>query len=143
MKRKPARKKIRSIVNRSQKKRITRIGIAGLFFITSLIFLFSYSFNKYLNQNFASALSATSYSIADDNIPTVSYIVAENILADPVIVKKVSFLIFDKQNQKISIYNIPTHINYEIPGRVGNEEFSKMFALGAMNSENAAVSGTE
>jgi hypothetical protein len=143
MKRKPARKKIRSIINRTQKKKIIRIAVAGLFFIASLVFLFSYSFNNYLNQNFASALSATSYSIADDNIPTVSYIVAENILADPVVVKKVSFLIFDKQNQKISIYNIPTHVNYEIPGRFGNEEFSKMFALGAMNSENALVSGTE
>ncbi|MFH1899183.1 MAG: LytR C-terminal domain-containing protein [Patescibacteria group bacterium] len=143
MKRKPARKKIRSIVNRSQKKKIARVLVAGLFFTVSLVFLFSYSFHNYLNQNFASALSATSYSISDDNIPTVSYIVTENISANPVVVKKISFLIFDKQNQKVSIYNVPTHIKFEIPGRFGNEEFSKMFALGAMNSENALVSGTD
>lgn len=143
MKRKPAHKKIRSIVNRSQKKRIVRIVVAGLFFVTSLIFLFSYSFHNYLNQNFASALSATSYSISDDNIPTVSYIVVENISANPIVVKKISFLMLDKQNQKVNIYNIPTHVNYEIPGKFGNEEFSKMFALGAMNSENALVSGTD
>lgn len=143
MKRKPARKKSRSILNRSQKKRMTRIVVAGLFFVMSLVFLFSYTFHNYLNQNFASALSATSYSISDDNIPTVSYIVVENISANPIVVKKISFLIFDKENQKASIYNISTHVNYEIPGRFGNEEFSKMFALGAMNSENALASGTD
>ena len=143
MKRKPARKKSKPILNRTQKKRMTRITVAGLFFVASLVFLFSYSFHNYLNQNFASALSATSYSISDDNIPTVSYIVVENISASPVVVKKLSFLIFDRENQKVSIYDIPTHVGYEIPGRFGNEEFSKMFALGAMNSENALVSGTD
>lgn len=143
MKRKPARKKTKSIINRSQKKLVARIFVAGLFFTVSLIFLFSYSFSKYLNQNFASALSSTSYSIADDNIPTVSYIVVENISANPTIVKKISFFIFDKQNQKVSVYNIPIHVGYEIPGKFGNEHFSKMLALGALNSENALVSGTD
>jgi hypothetical protein len=143
MKKKPARKKSRSIVNRSQRKRIAQIAVAGIFFVFSLVFLFSYSFNKFLNQNFASALSATSYSISDDNIPTVSYIVVENISASPVVVKKVLFLVFDKQNQKVGIHNIDTGADYEIPGKFGGEEFSKMFALGAMNSENALASGTD
>jgi len=143
MKRKPAtRRKTKSVLNRSKKKKLLRIVVSGFLFTISLTFLFLYGFGRYLNQNFASALSSTSYSLSNDNIPTVSYMVAENISANPIVLKKVEFIIFDKQNQKVTIYNIPLDSNYQIPGKFGNEEFSKLFALGAMNSKDALEAGT-
>lgn len=143
MKRKPARRKSKSIVNRSVRKKLYRALIVGSLFLLSLTFLFSYSFYKYLNQNFASALSSSSYSILEDDIPTVSYIVAENLDADLIILKKVNFIIFDKSNGKVSIYNIPLNIDLQLPGKFGREQFSKMFALGGMNSSEPLAAGTE
>jgi len=143
MKRKPVRRKSKSaVVNRSTKKNVRNVVVVVCLFFLSLTFLFSYSFLKYLNQNFASALSSSSYSILDDNIPTLSYIVAEDLNANPIVLKKVNFIIFDKGNNKVSIYDIPLNVNYEIPGRFGNDEFSKLFALGSMNSSNPLDTGS-
>ncbi|MFZ2664543.1 MAG: LytR C-terminal domain-containing protein [Patescibacteria group bacterium] len=144
MKRKPARRKSKkTIVTRSVKKNIQRMVIVSVLFTLSLVFLFSYSFYKYLNQNFASALSPSSHSIIDDTIPTLSYIVVEDLDSDPIIVKKVNFILFDKVNNKVSIYNISVNVDYEIPGKYGRDEFSKLFALGAMNSDNPLESGSK
>ncbi len=147
MKKKSARRKFKSVsksvVNRSVQKKLYRIGLVTFVFLVSLGFLFSYSFYKYLNQNFASALSNSSYSIQDDKIPTVSYIVAEDFDSDPIVIKKVNFIIFDKESKKVSIYNVPLDTNYAIPGKFGSEEFSKVFALGGLNSEDRFLSGAE
>lgn len=143
MKRKPARRKSKSVISRSVKKNVHKAIIVSILFVLSLTFLFSYSFYKYLNQNFASALSSTSYSILDDTIPTLSYIVTEDLNADPIVIKKVNFILFDKANNKVSIYNVLVNTDYEIPGKFGRDEFSKLFALGAMNSDNPLESGTK
>ncbi len=143
MKRKPAKKKSRPVVNRSVKKNVHKVVVVSVLFVLSLTLLFSYSFYKYLNQNFASALSSSSYSILDDTIPTLSYIVAEDLNADPIVIKKVNFILFDKANNKVSIHNVPINVDYEIPGKFGRDEFSKLFALGAMNSDNPLESGTK
>lgn len=143
MKRKPAKKKSKSIVTRSAKKNVRNAVAMSVLFLISLAFLFSYSFYKYLTQNFASALSSSSYSILDDNIPTLSYIVAEDLNADPIVIKKVNFILFDKYNNKVSIYNVPVNTDYEIPGKFGRDNFSKLIALGAMNSDKPLESGPQ
>jgi hypothetical protein len=147
MKRAPARRKRKSrsktTINRSVRKKLYRLGLVSVVFLVSFLFLFSYSFYKYLNQRFASALSSTSYSILEDSMPTVSYIVAEDLSADPIIIKKVNFIIFNKENKKVSIFNMPVDVNYEIPGKFGSEVFAKTFALGGMNSDDAHLSGAD
>ena len=147
MKRAPAQRKSKSrsktVVNRSVRKKLYRLGLVSVVFLVSFLFLFSYSFYKYLNQRFASALSATSYSITDDPMPTVSYIVAEDLGADPVVVKKVSYIVFNKDSKKVSIFDLPVDVNYEIPGKFGSEVLSKVFALGGMNSDDKLVPGAE
>jgi hypothetical protein len=147
MKRIPAQRKNKSVskasVNRSARRKIYRVGIVSLVFVVSLGFLFSYTFFKYLNQNFVSASSASSYSISDDKIPTVSYMVAESLDSDPIVIKKVNFIIFNKENKKVSIYDIPVDIEYSLPGKYGMEVMSKTFALGGLNSDDKYVSGAE
>ena len=147
MKRSPAQRKYKSgsktVINRSVRKSFFRIGLVLFVFVISLFLLFSYSFYKYLNQKFASALSYTSYSISDDQIPTVSYIVAEDLNSDPIVIKKVNFIIFNKENKKVSLYDISVDSDFSLPGKFGNEVLSKVFALGGLNSENRFVSGAE
>jgi len=147
MKRIPAQRKNKSVsktsINRSVRRRVYRIGLVSLVFIFSLLFLFSYTFFKYLNQNFASAYSANSYSISDDKIPTVSYIVAEDLSSNPIVIKKVNFIIFNKENKKVSIYDIPIDVDYSLPGKFGSEVIAKTFALGGLNSEDRYFSGAE
>ncbi len=142
MKRSPAQRKKKSIVNRSARRKLYRVALASGVFLLSLLFLFSYGFYKYLNQNFASALSMSSYSLTDDDIPTISYIVVEDFSSDPIIVKKVNFIIFDKEGKRVSIHNIFLDREYSIPGKFGSEEFSKIFALGGLNSSDKLLSGS-
>lgn len=145
MKRTPAQRKSKSgsksVVNRSVRKRIYRIGLMSLVFVISLAFLFSYTIYKYLNQNFASASSPNSYSISDDKIPTVSYIVAEDLSSDPIIIKKVNFIIFNKESKRVSIYNVPVDTDYSMPGKFGSEVLEKTFALGGLNSSDRFTAG--
>lgn len=147
MKRTPAQRKYKSgsktAVNRSVRKKIFRIGLVFVVFLISFIFLFSYTFYKYLNQKFASASSSTSYSISDDQISTVSYIVAEDLESDPIAVKKVNFIIFNKENKRISLYDLPVDVSYSLPGKFGSEPLEKVFALGGLNSDNRFISGAE
>jgi hypothetical protein len=130
MKRRPARK----IITRPTRRIIARVGVVLLAFLISATFLGIYSLYKYVNQTFASAFSATD-SLLEDNIPTVSYIVVEDFSADPVIVEKVNYIIFDKNTKKVTIYDLPTNHDFDIPGKFGKEDLSKMFALGGLNSE--------
>lgn len=147
MKKIPAQRKTRSVskvaVNRSTRKKIFRIGVVSVVFILSIGFLFSYTFFKYLNQNFVSASSSSSYSISDDKIPTLSYMVAEDLNSDPIVIKKVNFIIFNKENKKVSIYDVPVYQTFNLPGKFGNENLSNTFALGGLNSQDRYVSGAD
>ncbi|MFH1648412.1 MAG: LytR C-terminal domain-containing protein [Patescibacteria group bacterium] len=138
MKRRPARK----VITRPTRKIIARVGIVLLTFLISATFLGIYSLYKYVNQTFASALSDTD-SLLEDSVPTVSYIVVEDFKSDPVVIRKVNYIIFDKNTKKVIIYDLPTNHDFEIPGKFGKENLSKMFALGGLNSEVPLESGAK
>lgn len=147
MKKIPARRKYSSSsktgITRSARKNIRNAVVVVVVFVFSFLLLFSYTFYKYLNQRFASALSSTSYAIADEPIPTISYIVAEDLKSDPVVIKKVEFFILNKDTNRVFAFNVPVDKNYEIPGRFGSETLDKVFALGELNAQDKYVSGAE
>ena len=147
MKKIPARRKYSSSskkgLTRSARRNIRSVIIVVVVFVFSFLFLFSYTFYKYLNQRFASALSSTSYAISDETIPTISYIVAEDLKSDPVVIKKVEFFILNKDINYVFSFNVPVDTNYEIPGRFGSETLDKVFALGELNAQDKYVSGAE
>lgn len=149
MPRKPARKSITRLKRRKKpnfrsskkakfnriKKRISKVTGALFIFIISAIFLSGLLFTKYITQSYASALSATSNSEFDQEFPTVSYIVAKDLEADPIEVVEISYILLDKQNNTKRTYKIPLNMQYDAPGRYGVEEFSKLFALGELGSD--------
>lgn len=142
MKRKPAQRK-KKVITRPMRKTLLRLGIIFVIFLASLLFLGAYSLYKYINQSYVSALSTSPKSIIEDTLPTVSYIVIEDFTSDPLVLKKVNYLVFDKDTKKVLLYDLPIDNNYKLPGKYGEETFSKMFALGGLNSNNPLDAGVE
>ena len=131
----------KKLINRSTKKYFSQMFVGGAIFLTAFIFLAGYSIYKYLNQAFASASSPSSYSISDNKIISLSFIEVESITADPVILKGLKYIVFDKNDEKISIFDLPLNLKVDMTGKFGEEEISKVFALGALNSTNITEDG--
>ena len=131
----------KKLINRSTKKYFSQMFVGGVIFLTAFIFLAGYSIYKYLNQAFASASSPSSYSISDNKIISLSFIEVESITADPVILKGLKYIVFDKNDEKISIFDLPLNLKVDMTGKFGEEEISKVFALGALNSTNITEDG--
>ncbi|KKT12188.1 MAG: hypothetical protein UV89_C0003G0002 [candidate division WWE3 bacterium GW2011_GWB2_43_22] len=131
----------KKLINRGTKKYFSQMFVGGVIFLTAFIFLAGYSIYKYLNQAFASASSPSSYSISDNKIISLSFIEVESITADPVIIKGLKYIVFDKNDEKISIFDLPLNLRVDMTGKFGEEEISKVFALGALNSTNVTEDG--
>lgn len=120
-----------------------KIFLISLLFLGSLGFLLSYGVYKKINQNFASADSYKSFLPVDNHFPAFSYVVVDSLEGDPIKIEKVSFIILDRDSQKLVSYNIPLNLETEVPGKYSTEEFSKIFALGGLNSSDKLKGGTE
>jgi len=116
--------------------------MAILIFLLASIFLGTLGFIRYLNKGFTSALSGSSdYSILGDKFPTLSYIVVDKLDSDPVIVKRLVYIVFDREGNKVTNYVIPVNLKVDLAGKYGVEEISKAFALGSLNSEDPLKDG--
>jgi hypothetical protein len=127
---------------RKASKSIKKYGIAFVLFFLSLGFLGTLSLYKYVHQNMASALSPSTHSISDDLYPAISYVVVDSFESEPVMVESVKFILIDKSSNKLVSYEVPLSISVDVPGKYGEEEFSKIFALGGLNSEDKLLGGT-
>jgi|GEM_PF-613689 len=134
-------KEKRKVINRSTKKYFSQMAVGSVIFLGALLFLAGYSLYNYLHQTFASAASVSSYSITNEGVVTLSYIEVEDIASDPVILKTLKFLIFNKENKELSIFDIPLGLKVDMTGKFGEEEIYKAFALGALNSKTAIDDG--
>ena len=146
MKRRPAHKiqKKKKVINRGNIKVIYRTLIAFSLFFISIVFLSFYLMYKSLNASFASAsdYENTDYTVISDQFPTLVYAVVDDLKIDPLIIKDLKFLVFDRSNKKVLLYSIPVEYKFDIAGKYGVEEISKVLALGALNSENPLEDGS-
>jgi len=141
MRRYPAQKskKKNKVIGRNIKKTITRVLLIPILFLVSLGFFGVYFTLKYVNKSFAMASFSQGevpYDIKGDTFPTLLYVVVEDIDKEPINIKTIKFIVFDRINDNISTYIIPAEIKYDIAGRYGEEELSKTIALGGMNSDD-------
>jgi hypothetical protein len=147
MKRRSARKiqNKKKFIHRGNKKAIYRTLLVLSLFLFSLAFLGSYLAYQRLNKSFALALDSGSdgYSAVSDQYPALIYAVVGDLKSDPLIISDLKYLVFDKKNKKVLIYHIPVQYKFDIAGRYGEEEISKVLALGALNSENPLEDGTK
>ena len=148
MSKKPARKKRSS--SRS-KRRVTKktqarkrkmknaLTLSVLFFV-STIFLSGFLAYKKLTQEFTSAFSVSSRSLLSDELFTSAFLVVDDFDTDPVLVREISLYVFDKSTLKTIIYEIPTDVVVDVPGRFGEEPFSHVLALGNLNDQDLDAS---
>lgn len=108
--------------------------------LVSIIFLTAFIFYKKLNENF---VSAESYGVYNPDITSFSYIVVDSFKSDPILLKKINFIVLDKNNNKTLIFDIPLNVEFNLPGKYSDMSLSKTFALGALNSENRLSGGVE
>jgi hypothetical protein len=135
--RRPTRKSPRKkrIITRSKRKVVYSAILLSVTLVISCVFLLVYSFSKFLNQSFVSALSAESgYYINQQTVTGLAYIVIDSFDRETVMVKKLTFIVFDKSNGKLVNYSVPVNLEYDISGKYSVENLSKMFALGSMAS---------
>ena len=125
---KPARRKSnKKIITRGVKKTFLRYLAPAVLLVVVGIAFTAFSFYKYLHQNIASAFSSSSYSILEDPISTVLVINADKDIS------KLTYVIFDKNSQKITYYNIPLDTQVEVPGQFGNEKIGSLFSLAGLD----------
>lgn len=149
MKRKPARpaakSRSRKTTKRVKKTRLSRNTAKTLLFVlivlVSFIFIAGTLVYRNLTKNFASADSPNSYSLRDQKIYSVLYVLVDDLSTKPVLVKELSMVFIDKNNKKAVRYSIPVNSVVDIPGTFGEEPLSKVFALGSLNSENEMDGG--
>lgn len=133
----------RKIVDRSNKKYFTQMFVGAGIFTAAVLFLAGFSIIKYLNQAFASASSISSYDLNSESVVTLSFIEVADLNSDPLILKNLKYVIYDKANSKISYFDIPLGVNVDMAGKFGIDAVSKSFALGALNAEDKIQAGIE
>lgn len=137
MPRKPAQKsvtqrtrKLRAKLTNFKKFKLHKNFVKGLvlvaLFSISVLFILGLGFYKKITQNFASASSPNSCSIRDSDIYTLLYMSDDAYY----------FNFFDTHNKKIISYSLPLNTVLDVPGKYGEEELSKLLALGKLNNEN-------
>lgn len=134
-------KEKKKLINRSTKRYFSQMAVGGLIFLGAFLFLAGYSLYKYLHQTFASASSLSSYSVSNERVVALSFIEAEDINSDPVILKSLKYIIFDKENGELGVFDIPLNLMVDMTGKFGEEEIYKAFALGALNSQSPVDDG--
>lgn len=146
MKRKSAQKNHRrKIVSRGKKKLFYKAVSVVLTFAVSFVFLAILSAYKYLDSSFASAQSYKydRNAYTSDQFPTLVYAVTTDTNKNPIFISELKYIIFDKLNNRMLVYEIPTQAAYDIPGKYGEEQFSKIVALAGLNSDDEIRQGAE
>ena len=100
--------------------------------IISICFLSGYAFYKKITQEFASAFSYQSQDLLSQDLFSAAFLVVDDLDAEPLLVKKISLYIFDKDTLKLIIYELPVDTVIDVPGKFGEEPFSHILALGLL-----------
>ena len=115
-----------------KKTKLKRILLLATLLCVSFVFLFGILLYKQLTLPSASAMDAAT-SLGQSDIFTISVIVVDGFEANPVLVKNLHYFIVDRGDKLVYSYDIPVSLEIDVPGRFGNEEFSKILALGQVS----------
>jgi len=107
-------------------------------FIGSIAFLSSFFIYKNLNQNFA---SASSYDTYIPEYPTFAYLVVNDFDSKATVLKKLEFIVMDKESNKVFIFELPINIELDLLGKYSSMSLEQIFLLGGLNTENKLEGG--
>jgi len=105
----------------------------GVLFAGFLLFLSLYAFYKQFHQSYTSAASAISSDFKHKDFYTVALLYSEGTFNDaPLIINSIKILFLSTEHSIFSVYDMPTDLTFDMPGKFGEEQLSKSFALGTM-----------
>src|SRR3989344_2436835 len=117
--------------------------ILGLLLLFTLSggFLLGLGVYKNLTKNFASASSGGDYFISERDIFSLLYVSVEDFNKEPFLATNIQMSLIDKNNNKVVSYSVPLNLTVDVPGKFGEEEINKVFALGNLNNREDLKSG--
>src|SRR3989344_3113394 len=115
--------------NISRKKIVKLVSLILLVFLSVSLLLGYFSY-KSLTVSFASASGSDSFDLINHDIFSVSVIPINDLDSSPVLTKNLSLFIYDTEAKKVLRYDIPLNYVLDIPGKFGEENINKAFALG-------------
>jgi len=128
MPRRPARYK-----RRRQSSPFRKYFGVGVLFISFLLFLSLYAFYKQFHQSYTSASSMTSDDFKHKDFYTIALLSSEDPFDTvPLKLKSVKLLFLSPEHSVFNVCDVPTTLLLDMPGKFGEEELSKSFALGTM-----------
>ena len=119
----------------SNRKKVKKILAVSYLFLISALFLSGLGFYKNLTKNFAAATSEGDYFISEQDVFSLLYVTVDDMNMEPVLATSIRMKLFDRNNGKVVSYSIPLDMVVDVPGKFGEEEISKVFALGNLNNK--------
>ncbi|EKD99397.1 MAG: hypothetical protein ACD_22C00267G0002 [uncultured bacterium] len=113
-------------------KALIATSTAASLFILSVLFIGGLGFYKSIKSDFASASSADAFTLQDQDIYSVLFVVLQDTSQQKPVVSKLSLTFVDKNNKKFVKYNVSPDFSMEMPGRFGDEALSKVFSLASL-----------
>jgi hypothetical protein len=131
-------------LKRSPKGRqIIGLGVFSLLLTVSIVFLTGLAYIKDLTKGFASASSSNSILLSEKDVFSVLYISVDDIEDRPLLINNAQMTFFDRKSGKVLGYRISGNTVIDVPGRFGEEEFSKIIALGSLREPQDLGGGLE
>ena len=102
-------------------------------FVGFLLFLSLYAFYKQFHQSYTFASSMTSDDFKHKDFYTIALLSSEDPFdIVPLRLRSIKLLFLSPEHSVFSVYDVPTTLTFDMPGKFGEEELSKSFALGTM-----------
>ncbi|HLD51242.1 hypothetical protein A3K34_01005 [candidate division WWE3 bacterium RIFOXYC1_FULL_40_10] len=127
----------RAVLGRAAKKRVVKYSTLLILVGLSCLFLALSSIYKYLNQNYAWAVEKSSYPTGTGTV-TMAYAVKDGERLN-----EIRYIIFDKSNQRVFIYDMSPDMVFDVPGGFGYEKIGTLPLLATLKGENSEEKLTE
>lgn len=147
--RKKLKKQKRTSIKSKKISKIHKILGLSLLFLSSLGLLFGFFIYQNISKKLASAMSINSplyiqrSNIEDKNLITLMYVSTDDLSAYPILANSIYIVFIDKLNKKMVVHKIDPDAKMEIPGKFGSEQFSKILAIGDLNSDDSIYGGID
>jgi hypothetical protein len=118
------------------RKKMIRYTLVAVLFVMSFLSLFTYFTYKKMTQPFVSASSNSSYSMVTEDNFAISFILVDDLNAQPILIKSTHVMFFDVKNKKVLQYKFDGDLDLDIAGKYSFEPLSKILGLGMMLNDD-------
>ncbi len=130
MPRRPAKKKLLKIKSREVKKKLPYIILTALLFSFSCLALAGGVVYKRVSTVFVSAQSSDSDNTFQSDIYTLLIGSVDELSSQTAFTKHLSLIVVNKSDNEITVYKIDPNTSFDVPGKFGKEQASKIYTLG-------------